>query len=227
MGTVVMAGNNVGGLVNGAYGTYTQAADGTFTVDTRDGPTFLTLGMTYINRRTAFYTTPKAPAAATVSQIVASAVLSNGALAIANQPDVPRPAQVVLGAGTLALTAGSVVIGYTANDGTLTTDTLSAVVSANATTTQLTSKGVVKIATAFVTNSAGGASPFIHVDTIGAISVPVDQNTVDFSVYAEYLNGTIETTGALISSLGSITPTTAPNGTNSYSFQYTAVVGDQ
>lgn len=218
---VKMSFSNVGGTIQGAYGTYVPGSDGTAEVDTRDVPVMLALGATFVASRGASYQTPVAPAAAATGQFIASAALSNGALSIANQPDVPRQAQVVIGAGTSALTAGAVSIQYRANDGTTQTDTVSAVVAASGVNTSFLTKGVCHILTAVVSGVAGGASPYIEVNTTTAISVPVDPGAVDFSVTKETINSGDETVGTVsTSTLGTITPTTAPNATHTYGFMY-------
>jgi hypothetical protein len=221
MSQVQLAANGIGGTVQGAYGTYGIASDSTFTVDTRDAAAMLALGMTYITKNNKSFTLPAAPLVATTGKIVASVALSNGGLTIANQPDVMRPASVIVGTGTSAISAGSLAMTYTANDGTVTTDTFSLATPASANVTQLTSKGMVKVATAIVSGLAGGTSPFIYVNTIAALSVPVDPGAVDFSVYSETADGAQETVGTLSTALGSIAPTTVANGTHTFSFGYT------
>lgn len=222
MSSIQLAGGPVGGLVQGNFGNYTQASDGTFTVDTRDAPSMLALGMNYISKPVRTYVLPAAPLVATSGQIVASAALSNGGLTIANQPDVIRPLNVVIGTGTAPITAGTLSMTYAANDGTLAqVDVFSLALLASAGNTIVTTKGVQKLATAIVGGLAGGTSPFIHIDTTAAVSVPVDVGAVDFSVFSEYLSGVLEAPGTIVTaSLGGITPTTAPNGTRTYSFGY-------
>lgn len=220
MTTVVLAGGPVGGVVQGNFGTYQQGSDGNYTVDSRDAQSLLALGMNYVKATVRNYTPPAAPLVATSGKIVASVALSNGGLTIANQPDVMRPANIVIGTGTAPVTAGSLSMVYTANDGSSTTDTLSLVLAASAGNTLTTSKGMQKLATAIVSGLAGGTSPFIHIDTTGAISVPVDIGAVDFALYSEIVDGAAETIGTLAVALGSVAPTTAPNGTHLYSFGY-------
>lgn len=224
MAMIQLAAGTVGGLVQGNFGSYPQQSDGTFLVDTRDAPAMLTLGMQYANKSTRVYNPPAAPLVATVGKIVASAALSNGALTIANQVDVPRPAVVVIGTGAAAITAGVASLTYIANDGTTQIDVVPLNLLASTGATVVTSKGVQKMVTGVVSGLVGGSSPFIHIDTTATISVPVDPGAVDFGVYAEYVDGVAETNGAVVAgSLGGITPTTAPNGTHLYSFGYTFV----
>ena len=116
------AGQGLGGVIQGLWGTYTPAADGSYTVDGRDVPPLLAQGFNYVKSLTNFYTTPIAPLAATVGRVVASGALSNGTVAISNQPDVMRPVTVEVGTGTAAITAGNVAVTYTGNDGVSATE---------------------------------------------------------------------------------------------------------
>ena len=220
MANVQLAGGSFGGVIQGAFGTYQVATDGTFTVDTRDAPSCLALGMAYIKNATRSYVTPLAPAAATVSRIVASVALSNGALTIAANPDVPRPVAIEVNPGTAAITAGNLAVTYEGNDGQLLTENVSLVCAASAPFTNDLSRGVVTISSATVSGLVGGHTPFIRLNTTAELSVPVDPNTVDFAVTREYDNGATAAIGATSVALGSIAPTAAPNATNTYSFMY-------
>jgi hypothetical protein len=223
MSTIQLAGNTVGGVVQGTWGTYQAASDGTFTVDSRDALAMLTLGMSYIRRGSASYNTLAAPAAASVGRFVASVGLSVGTLSIANQPDVLRPAQVIIGPGTTAISSGSVSVTYLGNDGQAGTDVISAVTAASTPTTTYLSRGVAHITSATVSTIVGGTSPYVYISSTPDLSVPVDPGAQDFAVTKENIETGNETVGALISPLGSITPSTAPNGTHTYGFAFTFI----
>lgn len=227
MATVQMAGNGFGGLLQGNYGTYTAAADGTFTVDTRDAPSMLALGMTYINKVVSMHGLLIAPAAAAVGHIVASGALSNGTVAVSAQPDVGRPVTVEVGTGTAAISAGTAVISYVGNDGQTDTDTFSLACAASTAVTQFLSRGALTISSITISGVTGGTSPWFRMSTTAAVSLPVTPGAVDFSVLKEYDAGATIAVGALSPILGSITPTTAPNGTVSYGFVYTYVAPTQ
>lgn len=218
--TVTLYGNGIGGTIEGNYGTYQAASDGTFVVDSRDAPTMLALGMNYVQRRAAQYTTPLAPSAATIGAIVASGALSDGSVAVTAQPTTPRPINVEVGTGTAAITAGSVAVTYIGNDGQTDTDTLSLVCAASSSVTQGLSRGAVTISSIEVSGVVGGASPWLRLSTTAELSLPVAPDAIDFTVSREYDAGATIAVGALGVSLGSITPTTAPNGTVTYSFLY-------
>jgi hypothetical protein len=222
MATVTLAGNGTASQVQGLYGTYQAASDGTFVVDTRDAPTLIGLGMGYLRYASDCTNFQQAPVIATVGQIVASTALSNGALTIAHQPDVPRQVAVEVGPGTTAITAGSVTVTYLANDGTTVTDVVSCITGASTGFTKYTSKGVVHVSTASVANIAGGASPFVRLNTTTTLCVIVDPNATDITFTKENTDGGDETIGtASTVTLGGIAPTTAPNSTHTYSFWYT------
>lgn len=226
MPTVQMASGSsgIGGVIQALSGTYVPQADGTYLVNVADAPDLLKAGFTYMANRSENYTFPLNPLVATSGQIVASVALSNGTLAIANQPDVMRPVQVIAGAGTVALTGGNLAVSYTGNDGQATVDNVSFVMGANVIQTVYLSKGVVRIASAILTGVAGGASPFIHLDTTSALAVPIDPGAKDFALFQEICSGVITTASVLLATvLGGFTPTTAPNHTVTYSVAYNFV----
>lgn len=223
MAQVKLATNGIGGsVINGQFGNYQAASDGTVTVDSRDVPALLAAGMGYITNAGDFYTTPAAPAAATAGQIVASAALSTGAVSIANQPDVMRQVQFVFGTGTVAISAGAVSVTYVGQDQASHTDTLNPAVAASASVTISLSRGVASITTINVGSFTGGASPWIRADTTASIAVQSDPNAVDFVCNIEYDVAAKQTTPATFStsSQGCIAPQNAPNATRTFSFAY-------
>jgi hypothetical protein len=217
------AGAGLGGYIQGLWGNYQPNSDGSYTVDSRDVSPLLVAGFTYVRQSTLSYTLPLAPGAATVGQIVASGALSNGTVAITHQPDTMRPVNVEVGTGTAAITAGTVTTVYVANDGTTQTDVLSLACPASSAVTQGLSKGVVTITSITVAGVVGGTSPWLRASTTAAVSLPVAPGAIDFAVNREYDAGATIAIGALATALGSITPTTAPNATVTFSFAYTYV----
>jgi hypothetical protein len=220
MSTVQISLNGLGGVVQGNYGTYQAGTDGTCIVDARDVPAMLALGATYVNVVSANYATPIPPTAATVGAIVASGALSNGTVSVTSQPNELRPVTVEVGTGTVAISAGTATVVYTGNDGVVTTDSFSLACAASTSVTQTTSKGVDTISSITVAGVSGGLSPWFRMSTTAAISLPVAPGAVDVAVQREYDGGATIAVGTLTSSLASITPTTAPNGTLEYSFMY-------
>ena len=213
--------SGIGGLIQGNFGNYFPAADGSYTVDTRDVPSLLVAGMTYVRTQQAAYTLPLAPAAATVAGVVSSGALSNGTLAVTTQPGVMRPVNIEVGTGTLAITAGTAAVTYVGNDGVSGTDTFSLACPLSSSLTQGLSRGVDTISSIVIAGVVGGVSPWIRLSTTAALSVPVAPGAIDFVVNREYDAGATIAVGALATALGSITPTTAPNSTVTYSFFYT------
>lgn len=229
MATVKLATNgNAGSVVQGQFGTYQQASDGTVTVDSRDAPPLIAAGMTYMHNAGGYYTTPVAPRASSSGRIHTSGAFSSGAVAISNQPDVMRQVQVVIGAGTTAITAGAVTVTYLGQDFQNHTDVLSGIMAANAIVTQNLSRGVVSIATMTVGAVTGGASPFIIMSDTNLIAVPSDPNGQDFVLNAEYDTNSLQSAPGTFStsSLGCTTVVAAPNGTQTYSFGYVYVGAD-
>lgn len=224
MSTVQLTGNGFGGLVQGNYGTYQAASDGTWTVDTRDAPPLLTQGFAYVNHLSKAFTLPLAPAAATVATIVASGALSNGSVSIAANPDTMRQVTFEVGTGTTAITGGTATVTYIGNDGQSGSDVFPLNCTASTSVTQYLSRGVQTISAVTIAGLVGGTSPWRRMSTTTAVSVPVDPGAVDFTVTREYDAGATIAVGALVAaSLGTITPTTAPNATVTYSFDYNFV----
>lgn len=222
MTTVQLAGSGFGGLVQGNWGNYQAASDGTFTVDTRDVSALLTLGMNYVRIQNQSFTLPLAPPAASVGGVVSSGALSNGTVAVTVQPTVMRPVNVEVGTGTTAITAGSVAVTYIGNDGVVGTDTLSLICPLSSAVTQGLSRGVDTISSIVVSGVVGGTSPWLRLSTTAALSVPVAPGTNSVAFTREYDAGATVAVGTPAAALGSIAPTGAPNGTLTYSFLYTS-----
>ncbi len=225
MSTVRMNALPIGGLLNLQYsGAIQVPADGLITVDSRDAPTLLGMGASYVNVITRTATLNGAPIAASAAKLVASTALSNGTKAVANQPDVPRQGVLVIDPGTSAITAGTVKIPYTANDGTAQTDTVSCVMPGTTIVSTLTSKGILVLSPIVVAGIVGGASPGVQLNDTNSLSLPVDGGFVDFSLFKTYADGASNGQVSVASSAASWTPSTTPNGTHTYSAQYTYVM---
>lgn len=226
MAQIQLNASNIGGTIMTANsGPIVVPANGVITVDSRDAASLLAAGAFYLNSRTNFYTTGAARAAS-AGRIVSSVALANGTLAIANQPDFPRQLNLRVDPGTTALTAGNVAITYIANDGGVQVDNLSVVAPATAAFSQNTSKGVVSLTSVIATAIAGGASPGVQVNDTNSLSVPVDPGFANFSVFKEFDDATSTTIGTVATLAGSITPTTTPNSTHTFTIGSTYVVAD-
>lgn len=206
-------------LVTQLGNTYAPDATGAIYVLPNDVISALASGWAFFNSNFRFFTAT-APAAASAVVTVASVALSNGALTIAAQPDVLRPLQFVVTPGASAITGGTLTLVYFANDGTTTTDVLPLAAAASTPATLNTSKGVLLLSSATVAGLVGGTSPTIKGGTTAAISVPVDAGFSAFTVLRENVDSTNETVGTVAAASASITTTTAPNGTHSFSLGY-------
>lgn len=213
----------IGGVIQGNFGNYQPATDGTYTVDSRDGFILLQQGFVYVKQVQGAYTLPLAPLAAAVGRVVASGALSNGTVAVSNGTDVIRPVTVEVGTGTTAISAGTVTVVYVGNDGQTDTDVLSLVCPLSTSTTQYLSRCVDSISSITVAGVVGGTSPWFRMSTVAQLGVPLAAGAVDFAVQREWDAGATIAVGTLGVSLGSIAPTTAPNGTVTYSFAYSFV----
>lgn len=216
MATTKMSVANIGGTISLSYtGKIVTPADGVVTVDVRDAPALLAAGANFIyttTRRSTFTT----PVAATAGRLVASTSLANGTLSVANQPDVPRQGVLVVNPGTSAITAGTASIPYIANDGSNQTDSISLVMPGTTVVSTLTSKGIMHLSPVIVTGLVGGASPLVQVNDTNSLSVTVDQGFVDFTMVQELADSTTEGQVSVASTAASFTPSTAPNGTHSF-----------
>jgi hypothetical protein len=218
MSTVTLNASAVPGTVILPFtGTVRVPANGRITVDQRDVLVCLGMGMLYVNSssRVQSFTTP---IAATAGRLVASTSLANGTLSVANQPDVPRLGALRVDPGTSAITAGNVAIDYYANTGDRYTDNISLVMPATTPVTTNTTYGVVILNSVIVTALAGGASPKIQLNNTNVLALEVNPGFASFSVFREETDGTNGTIGTVSSTAAGITPSTAPNGTHSYSF---------
>jgi len=225
MTTVRMNANAIGGTINlSNTGSVTVPTDGIVTVDVRDAPFLLAAGAAYINTVSRYFGVPVAPAAATAGRLVASTALANGTLSIAHQPDVPRQGVLRIDPGTSAITAGSVTTSYTANDGTATVDTVSAVMPGTTVVSSITSKGILVLSSVVVAGIVGGASPLVQLNDTNSLSVPVDPGFTDFAPVLGLLDGAAHGQSAVASSAASFTPSTAPNGTHTFGMYYNCTV---
>lgn len=218
---VTLDAGDLGGVIQLPWtGSVRVPANGRVSVDQRDVPVALALGMNYVRTQSRFQAIAGTPNAAVAGQIVASTALANGTLTIANQPDVPRMCAVRVDPGTTAITAGNLAFAYVANDGATHTDNISLAAAASTAVTTSFTYGVVLANSAIVTELTGGASPKIQINDTNALALQVDPGFTDFAVIRAEADDTNETIGTVSSSAASITPNTAPNGTHTFGFYY-------
>jgi hypothetical protein len=226
----MFAPSGIGGLIQAPNGTYTVASDGTITANSADVQYLVSLGFEFAVIDHRFFVFPGAPAIKNATVTVSSVALTSGTLTIAAQPDVPRQLAVVLDpSGTIS--AGTLTMVYTANDGTSQTDVLSLV--ATGLTTLTTTKGVERLTSATVAGVSGGSTPGIQVGTNNFLAVPVPPRFVDWALTSEKkitpTAGTLglsvpadEAIATLVVSSGALfSPTQVPDGTHGMSVGYT------
>lgn len=220
MTQIRMNASAIGGTLQLPFsGIVNVPSDGMITVDSRDATTLLRQGAKYVTQA-ARYGTYIGPIAGAAGQLVASTSLANGTLSIANQPDFPRLASVRIWPGTVAISAGQLVVNYVANDGSTQNDTFSAITGVTVAASTNLSKGIVHLNSAIVTGVTGGASPGVQVDTLNTLAAMVDTGFVDFSLLKLDVDNTSTGTVTVFPSAGAFQPSTAPNGTHSYGFAY-------
>lgn len=171
---------------------------------------------------------PFVPAAAAVAAYFTSAALSNGALTIAAQPDVARPYQAIIYPGTSAITAGTLTMVYTNQCGNAVTDVFNLATAASTNLTLNASQGAATISTTacVVAGLVGGTSPTMQIGSTATIALPLPQLFANLTVYKETKDNVNETVGTITTSGNAtagtlctfIAPTTAPNGTHTYTF---------
>lgn len=223
MTTTVQLYSPIGGPISTANsGTVYPNSQGLITVSSADVPDLVRAGCVNINFNHGFYTPGFAPAAASAGLFFASAALSNGTLAIAAQADCPRPATAVINPGTLAITAGSLTLTYSANDGTpAQVDTFALNTALSTNLTLQTSKGVEIMSSMVVAGVSGGVTPGIQIGTTLALALPVAPQPFALALTKETHTGANATLGTLVGTNGIVNPSTAPNATITYGFGYT------
>ncbi len=185
----------------------------------------LNAGCSFAHTGSHYISHAVAPTAATAANIVASVALANGSLTVAGQPDVPRKLQAVVTPGAAAVIAGSLTLSYTDSSGQSIIDSFIVATPASIALTLTTSRGVSHLASAALAQVSGGASPTIAIGTTSALGLPAVQGALAFSVFKEVRNGADETVGTVDPTGGTVVPSTAPNGTYTYSFGYNYLFG--
>lgn len=224
MSVAQMLGTPGQGYVGQSSGTVYQADPTTGVISApaaADIPGLLAAGATFGSKRNVWYN-PAVIKAASIQNVVTSVALSNGALTIAAQADVPRPLQGVLFPGAAAMTAGTLTMVYKDSDGGTTTDVQSLITGSGVNLTFTTSKGVATLTSATVAAIAGGSSPGIQLGMNANISVPADVGATGITFYKATMDDTNDVLPAqpIAANPRIITPNTAPNATHTYGFGY-------
>lgn len=221
MSTLVLDASAIGGTIQLPWtGSVFVPSTGRVTVDLRDVPVCLAMGMSYVRTVSNFQALAAAPRVASTGRIVSSTSLANGTLSIANQPDVPRVLALRVDTGTSAITAGVATAIYKANTGATVTDAISLAAPASTLVTTNTTYGVVSLTSLIVTAVAGGASPKIQLSDTNALSVQVPPGFAAFAGVSEVTDGVAAGVGTVNSTAASIVPSTTPNATHTYGWYY-------
>lgn len=215
--------------VTQAYGKsgtlYVPDVNGRITVQSGDIVPLLDASLTGSQLVNQWYSTPTAPAVANATAQVASITMSNATLTVAAQPDISRPLQFKMGAGTTPITAGVLTVSYTANDGSAQVDSFSLVSAAGGAATTVTStfnttKGVSHLNSPVISGLVGGTSPFVYGGTTAVLALPCPMGASGFAITKENLDGADVATPGAVAANGLWTPGTAPNATHLYSVGY-------
>jgi hypothetical protein len=161
------------------------------------------------------------PVAAVVDNIVGAALPADGAAVVAAQPDWPRKLQVDIVDGDASISAGTLTIVGTDQNGAALTE---AFTLTGGTQNLVSAKAFASVTSATFSGMAGAVGP----DTV-SVGVTADLGLIGqqipaasgFVVYLAYADNTRETVGTVDATAGTISPTTAPNGAHDYQFFYT------
>lgn len=166
-----------------------------------------------------------APLAADLVYIKAAATPANGTITIANQPDYPRKFQIRIVIGTTnttAITAGTLTLVGTNCQGLPASEVVSLIETASTTLTSancyshLTSGTVAAYAA-----SGSGTGNTLGIGQSSALGIPLPVNFSNLIEYKEDQANADETLGTVDTVNGTITPSTAPNGSDNFQFWYT------
>jgi hypothetical protein len=157
------------------------------------------------------------PIAAELVSISAAAIATNRALTIAGQPDYPRKLQVRQVIVT-AITAGILTIVGINNAGQTITETVSLI--ASATQTLKTVNAFAHVTSATVSGLVGGGDGTLGIGVAADLALSIPATFSGLQVFKANVDNADEAVGTVDTAAGTISPTTAPNGTHSYTFYY-------
>lgn len=168
----------------------------------------------FVESRQAVFT---APDAADLISIVAAVLPADGAQIIAAQPDYPRKLQVRIVTGSTAGTLTLVGVGV---DGQAVTQAID-ISTAGGTRTTVTTHAFATLTSATVSaiNTPAGT---IGIGVGAALGLPSQQAGIvtAFGVFKATVDGGNEAVGTVDATARTIEPTTAPNATHNYVFNY-------
>ena len=161
------------------------------------------------------------PAAPGTTDIVNTANLTNTALTIAAQPDVPRNVVVTVVDTTPGITAGVVTITGKNVLGNTVIEVIDCAAGAGTYTGNHAFATITSVVTSNFTVLGGAGDETIAVGSGGKLGLPVRYLK---AVVKACVDGADETVGTVSTTYNTITPTTAANGTRDFDFWYTHYV---
>lgn len=202
----------------GAAGTGT--ASGTASI-TMGGSTAASTATNAAMVMGAHYHALNVPAESLTNVVAALDPVANGALTIAAQPPIPCKLQIRIVDANASISAGTVDLVGVGTSGQALTQSIPLT---GGTQTVVTTDAYASLTSATVASVAGAAAgDTIGIGTSAAIGLPATKTPTpaSFAVYKANVDGAAEAVGTVDATAGTITPTTAPNGTRDFDFWYT------
>lgn len=203
-----------------------QVAAGTISFAWTNYPDYVVTGLTVaapssISRAATFTN----PIAAELISIVADLSVANGAQTIAAQPDYPRKLQLRITDANSSITAGIITLVGTGPSGESLTE---AITLTGGTATKISTWAYAHLTSATVSALAGqAAADHISMGVGAALGLPGAISTGGtFAVYKANLANADQAVGTVDAAAGTISPTTAADGTKTYQFWYTYMVNN-
>lgn len=162
------------------------------------------------------------PAAPGTTDIVDTVNLTNVAFTVAAQPDVPRNMVVTVVDTTGSITVGTLTIVGVDVNGQGVTETFDCSGGAGTYTGNVPFAKVTSVTASGFATLGGSGDETIAVGSGGKLGLPTMLGGSVESVYKACVDGADEAVGTVSTTYGTITPTTAANGTRDFDFWYRA-----
>lgn len=224
IGTRLKRIKQTGGSIDDAQAGMVAAASKA-DADSTDAATVANATATNVAEARSFCVRYEAPIAADLVTIKAAADVANGAITIAAQPDYPRKLQVRIVDANSSISAGNLTLVGVGPSGEVVGQVIPL---AGGTRTVVTDQAYASIDPSSAVAGLVGAATG---DTLGigpsaALGLPGQKTpgSTTFAVHKANVDNANEAVGTVDATAGTVTPTTAPNGTHTYQFWYTAAV---
>jgi len=209
-------GPGVPGFIDRDGNKYAPNANGIFIIDSKYAFEAQQAGL---SRAFAEQCVILAPIAAELVSIKAAAIAANGAITIAAQPDCARKLQVRQVIVT-AITGGLLTLTGVGING----QTLSEVLSLIAASTQTlkTANAFLNLTAGVVSGLVGGGDGTLGIGVAADLALPTQSgvNGGSMQVLKEKVGTTAEAIGTIDTVAGTISPTSAPDGTKNFTINY-------